>query len=281
MPFQTDAQFNDLPDWLKSRWTPLTEKAQSIMEAPYVPYGPDRLAGIPEDILRSHQMARDQSGSYRPYFQESQRLAGEAGRGFPGAVQEYMNPYQEQVTRRISEEGMRNFREQMLPALESQFVRAGQHGSTRHQELASRAARDAQNEILGRQAQSLAAGYQQAGQLFNADMARRLEVAREHGNLGAMHQAGLAGELAMMGEQGRYQQQQEQALRDTKYQDYLRQQNYPKEQAAFASAMYHGIPTPVNTTQYSSSPNAPQTNIAGNLGQFGSSMLGAILGSRK
>src|SRR5271157_1243438 len=207
----TTQQFNELAPWLRPHHELQAAKIQAIRDEPYVPYSQERLADMPEDILSAHQLARDEGQKYRPYLERAQQLAESGSRGFPGAAQEYMNPYQEQVTRRIAEEGMRNFREQMLPALESQFVRAGQHGSTRHRELASRAARDIQNEILSRQAQSMAAGYQISGEQFNKDMERRIESAREHGLLGGMKQAGLATELGILGEHGRYQQQQKQA----------------------------------------------------------------------
>lgn len=274
-------QFEDLIPWLRQHHMNQADRIAAISGEKWQKYPFERLEDIPEDINVAHQKTRERHEAYRPHLEESKRLAGEAGRGFPQAVQEYMNPYQEQVTRRIGEEGMRNFREQMLPSLESEFVRAGQHGSSRHKEFAHRAARDVQNEIMGRQAQSRAAGYQQAGQLFNADMARRLEAAREHGNIGAATQAGLAGELAMLGEQGRYQQQQGQARKDLAFQEFLREHNYPKEQAAFASALYHGIPTPTVSTSYGQSPNAPQTNIAGNMGQLGGNIFGAVLAGRK
>ncbi len=271
----SQAQFQEMPAWLQHLHKTQGERAQAIAGEKFVPYTASRLAEIPADIREAHARGRHRAGEYRPHLERAQRMGEAAAGTFPEHAHRYMNPYQQQVVSRLAEEGNRNFREQILPSLEAQFVRAGQHGSSKHRQHAARLARESQNEILGRQGQALAAGYQQSGQLFNADMARRLEAAREAGNLGAATQAGLAGELAILGEQGRYQQQQEQALRDLKFQDYLRELNFPKEQAAFASAMYHGIPTPLSTTTYGASPAAPQTNIAGNLGQMAAALLGA------
>lgn len=268
MPHFSGAEFSAMPDWLQHLHKTQGERAQAISGERFIPYTQSRLAEIPRDIREAHERGRNRSKEYQPHLQRAARMAEAAAGTFPENSERYMNPYQQQVVARLAEEGNRNFREQVLPSLEAQFVRSGQHGSSKHRQHAARLARESQNEILGRQGQALAAGYQQSGQLFNADMARRLEAAREAGNLGAATQAGLAGELAILGEQGRYQQQQEQAAKDLNFQEYLRQINFPKEQAAFASAMYHGIPTPTNTFSYGSSPAAPQTNIAGNMAQM-------------
>jgi hypothetical protein len=274
MEHYSKAQFESMPPWLQHLHQTQGERTQSIAGETFKHYPGHRLAEIPADIRHAHALGREQSGRYRSHLERAKQIGESAQGTFPQHAAEYMNPYQQQVVSRLAEEGNRNFREQILPSLEAQFVRAGQHGSSKHRQHAARLARESQNEILGRQGQALAAGYQQSGQLFNADMARRLESAREAANLGTSTQAGLAGELAILGEQGRYQQQQEQALKDLKFQDYLREINFPKEQAAFASAMYHGIPATTNTTSYGATPAGPQTNIAGNLAQ-----MAAVLGS--
>jgi len=139
-----------------------------------------------------------------PYLQSAAQTSA-------SQVGQYMNPYQQGVLDVIAKQGARNLREQLLPQVSDQFIRAGQFGSGRMGEFGSRALRDTQEAILDKQAALASQGYQQSlnaaqsdlarqaqlagtvGSISGADLSRILQGGSQYGNLGQMQtQAGQA-----------------------------------------------------------------------------------------
>lgn len=116
-----------------------------------------------------------------PYLQQ-------AGQSAAGGIQEYMNPYTQQVVDQIAKQGARNLSENLLPSVSDAFVRAGQFGGTRMGEFGSRALRDTQEAILAQQSQALQAGYGQALGAAQTDAARAAQLASTAGGLGSAQQ---------------------------------------------------------------------------------------------
>jgi hypothetical protein len=125
----------------------------------------------------------DITGAAEPYM-------GAAGQTLPGVVQNYMNPYEENVTNRMGDIAARQIREKLMPAMSDQFIRAGQFGSTRQQELAQRGVRDIAENLSGQIGAQLAQGYTTAGQQAQADLARMAGLGQTAGQL-----AGAQGNL--------------------------------------------------------------------------------------
>lgn len=111
-----------------------------------------------------------------PYLQQS-------GQSSVQGINQYMNPYNTQVTDRIAQLGARNLSESLLPEVSDAFIRAGQFGSSRMGEFGSRALRDTQEAILGQQAQALQQGYGQALGASQADLARQAQLGQIAGNI--------------------------------------------------------------------------------------------------
>lgn len=278
MPFTTATEYQGLPDWVQKPLKESVSEAHGYAKEPYKPYPSPRLAEIPDDIKLSHENGRKNLNSYLPFLMEAESMARKGQEPFSMHVEEYMNPYRKNVTDQIASEGNRNFIENILPALEGKFVRLGQHGGSRHANMSLRAARDLQKEILDRQTQSLATGYQQAGQMYNADRAKQLEAASQLGNIGTLQQAGMLSDMAMLENQGRYQQQQKQAGLDIDYQDFLRQMEHPMQRLTYLQSILQGLPTQ-NLGMHQSfyqTPATPQMNVLGQLG----TLAGNIWGSR-
>ena len=133
-----------------------------------------------------------------------------ASGSFTQNANDYMNPYNEQVTDRIAQLGARNLSENILPSIGSDFIKSGGYGSTSQRDSIGRAVRDTQESILGQQAQALQQGYGQAAQAYQADAARQAGLAGTAGNLGlgqgslqlqAGQQVGNIGQTALQGEQ--------------------------------------------------------------------------------
>lgn len=166
----------------------------------YQPYG-QQAAGL----------ASNATAQANPYIQQSTSpmglsaaapYLGAASQTFPGAVDQYMSPYTQQVTDRIAELGGRNLSENLLPQISDQFVRAGQFGSAQQRDVVGRALRDTQESVLGQQAQALEQGYSTAGQLFGQDQSRLAGLAGTAGGLGTSQQQILQGAGSQLGNLG-------------------------------------------------------------------------------
>lgn len=136
------------------------------------------------------QQVGDTSALAQPYLQQATQLTGQAGQTGLAGIQDYMNPYNEQVVSRIGELGARNLRENLLPQIQDRAIQSGQFGGSRQGEAIGRALRDTQESTLAQQAQALQSGYGQAAQQLAADKTRQLQAAGQTAALGQA-QAGL------------------------------------------------------------------------------------------
>lgn len=131
----------------------------------------------------------------QPYLQQAGQTAAQT-------VSQYMNPYEEAVVGRIGALGTRALKEQVLPGIESEMIRAGQFGGTRQAELTGRAIRDAMEGISAQQSAALQQGFGQAQQTAQADLARQAQLASTAGGLGGAQQQALLGAGARMADIG-------------------------------------------------------------------------------
>lgn len=277
MPFLTNTQFEELPPWMREQYRNMGTRAAALGAEPYRQYAGERVAPLTADINAAHALASRGIGAEQALLGQAAQRVNAGAQPFHQNVQQYMNPYQQHVVRQIAEEGNRNFTENVLPALEARFVRLGQRGGSRHSELGLRAARDLQHEILNRQQQALASGYQQAGQLYNAQQAREMEGANQLQNLAAAQQGSRLADVAALENQGRYQQQQNQANMDIRYQNWLRELEHPMHRMGFQASMMHGLPHQGINQSYYQTPATPQMNLLGQLGP----LAGNIWGTRQ
>jgi hypothetical protein len=124
--------------------------------------------------------------SASPYLQA-------AGNSSAQNVNEYMNPYNQNVTDRIATLGARNLSENLLPQISSNFIKSGGYGGTEQRDLMGRALRDTQESILGQQAGVLQQGYGQGLQAAQGDLARYGQLGATAGSLGTQQQQMLQG----------------------------------------------------------------------------------------
>lgn len=111
-----------------------------------------------------------------PYLQQ-------AGQSSVQNIDQYMNPYQQNVLDTIAKQGARNLSENILPKVSDAFIRAGQFGSSQMGELGSRAVRDTQEAVLNAQSQAAQQGYSQALNAAQSDLARQSQLASTAGGL--------------------------------------------------------------------------------------------------
>ena len=251
-----------LPEWYTQYTTDMLGRAQAAANLPYAQYTGPRVAAFTPTEKTGFELTKSAAGTYEPFLQQAgQQLTG-ATTTFPEAVGAYMNPYTQNVVNQIAEQGVRQLQEKYLPAVGEEFIKAGQFsvgpGSTRMGEFGARALRDVQENVLAEQAKALQAGYGQAADIFQADVARKAGLAGTAADIAGMAQRyGLTGAGAVTGV-GEKEREMQQANLNLAYQDFLRQEQYPKEQIKFLGDVLQGVRLPQTTvTQTSATPAQP------------------------
>lgn len=291
MPFITQAEISEMPPQAQQIYADLMRRSADYSNRVYAPrgdpeymppYAGDRIASIPEEINISHRNIRE-GGKELAELNHAQNQMNQATKPFHENYQAYMNPYQQAVLQQLSEEGSRNFNENILPALDARFMRLGQFGSTKHANLGLRAARDFQKELLSRQQQALHTGYEKGSDIYNAQQNRNLESAAQHANISNAKQAARLSDASALENIGRYRQQQEQSILDTQYQEYLRQMEEPMRRLEQQAAILHGVPNfSSSVTSFRETPPTAPTSAPSNIGNIASSLLAArLMGGRQ
>jgi len=208
-------------------------------------------------------------------------------------AQQYLNPYTQQVVENIGRAGSRNLLENILPNVQDNFIRAGQYGSTGHQNFTNRAIRDAQEGIGRQQTEALQHGYGQAlntagqandrqiqsGQLLGGALGRDIERGivggRELQNLGESQQQARQRQLGFLGEVGSQQQGQRQNVLNTAYEDFEKERDFPFQQVARQNALVRGLPV----NEFRSERNYHPTPPAPSAWKQGAGLLAGFTGA--
>lgn len=286
----------ELPQWFQDLSYQQMMAAKTVADQPYQQYGLPRVAESTPDQQAAYSGIRAATGRWIPqlntaiagttdlanpttgYNQASNMVAGSGNAMATDNIDQYMNPYNKNVTDQIAKLGARNLTENILPGVSDSFIKAGAFGGSRMGDFGSRAVRDTQDSILNQQAQLLQSGYGGALTAAQGDLSRKLtagqdlgslsgsEAAREQGALGqlsnlATQYQGLASQNAAGLESiGTSEQNDQQKQLDAAYQNYTDQLNYPKSQLDWLQAQLKGtgqyVPTTTNTTGYTTT-NAP------------------------
>jgi hypothetical protein len=288
MPFLSETQVRELPEAEKKIYAELMQRVAQYANEPYsAGYNPvypgQRIAEIHPSMRESHGRIGQGVGAELPLFEGAQQNIQQGMKPFHENYQQYMNPYQQDVLRQLSEEGNRNFKENVMPALDARFFKLGQFGSTRHADLAGRAARDFQKELLNNQQKALMSGFEQAGNMYNAAQNRRLEGASQLSNMAPLKQGVRMSDTAALEGIGRYEQQQKQSILDAQYQEYLRQLEEPIRRLGLQSSILHGLPsTGLSVSAFRETPPTAPTATQSNLSNIAGTLLSSgLLGGRR
>jgi hypothetical protein len=268
---------SQVPQYLSDYLYNLMSGAYSAAQQPYQTYGGPRIAGFTDPQTQAFSQTAQAAGAYQPQLQAAEKTAGTAGalstigaaqpyfsaaaQTTPGVIQNYMNPYQQNVIETMGTEAQRQLQEKILPAIGDQFTRAGQFGSSRQQEIAQRGVRDIASDLESNIGKQLAAGYTTAGTQAQADLARQASLGQAAGQLTGTEEANkaaLAGVQAGLGQKaqalgitgaaaleatGAQQQAMNQKNLDLAYQDFQQQTAYPEQQLGFLSNIVRGLPS--------------------------------------
>jgi hypothetical protein len=106
-----------------------------------------------------------------------------AGQQAYTGINNYMNPYQQNVMDTMAQQAGRNLSENLLPQVSDQFIKAGQFGGNRMGEFGARALRDTQQTLLQEQGKLANQGYTQAMANAQTDLGRQATLGQTAGNL--------------------------------------------------------------------------------------------------
>jgi hypothetical protein len=177
----------------------------------------------------------------------------------PDVVQNYMNPYTQDVVNEMARLQQQNLQQNVLPSLGAAGVSSGNFGSQRQQQALGQTLANMQANLTGQQEGALSTGYQNAITNAQTDLSRALQAGTGLASTGtqqnALTQAGL-NQLSTLGGQ-----------QQTLAQNEL---NYPMTQTQNYAKLLSGYAIPTGTTQ--------QTVAPGQQGEFTNSPLSQIAG---
>jgi hypothetical protein len=330
----------ETPKWMQDAIYTQVQIASNLAAQPYQAYDANKLvAGLQPQQLKAYENVSANQGAWQPTFNTAQQgtqnlttapggmqasqpylnqavntsginaaqpYLQNASQSSVSDINNYMNPYTQNVTDRIAQLGARNLTENLLPGVSDAFIKAGSFGGTRMGEFGNRALRDSQESILGQQGQALQQGYTQALGASQADLARQAQLASTSGNLtnaqqqallsagqqaGSLTQSDLSrqqsalAQLATMAGQGQQmrtadtaaleaagaaQQQVAQKQADAAYQQWQNAQLYPRQMADWLSTQVRGMAPITPTTTTNAGSTTGQTYSASPLSQLAS-----------
>lgn len=263
---------SNLPDWWQAYTQGLISKANAVAALPYDQYAgtkPPRVAGFTGDQTNAFQQTRNNMGAWQPTFNAGQgALTGAATPFSQSTFDQFKSPYLDGVTNRIAQLGARNLSENLVPALGDTFTKAGQFGSSRHEDFTARALRDTQEAVLGKQAETLQAGQDAAMRAYESAMGRSAAAGQQLGALAQTQQSLGLRDAAALEAVGQQQQGLNQRNLDTAFQDYVEKRDYDRNNIAFLNSAIRGLQQPTSTTTTSTGPvssfqPSPLAQIAG------------------
>ena len=250
-------------------------------------------AGVPEAFRQATAKAAGVAGYEQDY---TPTTFGVGSFTDPGVAAQYMNPFVENVIDVQRERAERRFQEEVIPGMEAQAVQAGAFGGSRAALQEGLARARLEEGLSDQEARLRAQAFEGARGIYGTEATRRLqeqryadEAAQQAARLGIAggelglrsaqqlaalggleQQAGLraAGVLEQVGAQRR---EEEQAMLDLPYSDFLRQRDYPKQQISYLSDILHGVPGAAGEERatYEQGPGLGQQLLGYGLGGLG------------
>jgi hypothetical protein len=293
-----------VPSWLNDYTQGLIARANTVAAEPYQQYGGPRVAGFTPLQQAAQSQAGSSVGAWKPAASAAQGafsdVAGgpgalsqampflnKAGGSYTDSVQQYMNPYVDNVINRSTDLAQRALQEKLMPAINKNFIQSGTYGSAGQQRAVGRGLRDITEGIQSNANAALAGAYESGANIYNQDMSRQLQTGQSIGNLAAndisnrltagtglgelaeSQQRLNAGDISQQAAAGREQQTQNQRNLDLAYGDFQNQTNFDRNTTDWLSSIIRGMP-------FSSSTQSTDTGPADVYGPSGLEQLGSI-----
>lgn len=257
---------NSIPGWLDSASQANVRQASDIANQPLQTYGGPRLAAFNPFQQQAFGQVQSMQGAWQPGQQAAYGNTFDAAQGFPGVnLSDYMNPYQQNVTDIAKREAIRDS-SIAGQGLDAQASRAGAFGGSRHGLIQAERERNLGQRLADLQTTGSNAAFNQAAQLSQSDLNRRLAAGKQFSDLAGAGQRNALQDIAALQGAGDTQQMQEQRALDIPYQNFLEQRDYGRNNALFLNSIIRGIPmqsTQTSTGQHFTPQQSPLAAAAG------------------
>ena len=251
----TQTQQTTAPDYYSNYLSNLASQGQTAAQnAQYV--GPTGLQN------QAFSQVAQNVGNYQPYLNQAASLTGQAAQG-PN-VNQFMNPYTQDVVNQIGVLGQRNIQENLAPQATAGAVGTGQFGSQRGAQVLGNTLRDAATNITAQQQQALQQGYTQALQAAQNQQQLGLSAGSQLANLAGQQQNLGLQDVNALSTLGAQQQQIGQ-----------NQQLFPLQALTAESGILKGLTVPTSVSSQYTGP-MPGAYAASPLQQIAG--LGSVLG---
>lgn len=279
------------PAEVMAQYQNIIGQANNIAGQPLQQYGGPMVAGFTPDQLSAFDTVNNAQGISAPYLGNAQNMLqssqtpiwNSAQQWSPDAINQYMNPYQQDVTNatmaNINETNAQQ-NQQVVGNAISKGAWGGDRAGIAQSELARQQALASNQTLAGLNA----ANYGQATQQFNQQQGAQIgantannwlasQGAFGEANLGNQAQSnalqGAAAQLAT----GQQQQTLAQSALNVPYEQFLQQQAYPYQNLSWLSGISTGLGSGMGGTSSSTqpSPNSTSSTLGtlGSLGQLG------------
>ena len=292
-----------LPLWLQTEQYNIDNAATNLASQPYNPYPGQQIATPSMATQQAWQMAENNVGNYQPYLSQAgaltsaganqtktaEQLASQAAQPI-GAdqINQYMNPYTNDVVGALQQSANYNLMNNQLPAISSQFVGAGQAASPQMAQADNNALYLSNQALDQATAGALQSGYQgalgtalqeqqtglQGASLQNQFGAQQAAYGAQEGQLGALTQQLGAAQTGLVAAAGQSQDANNQANINAQMNNFYAQQQWPYQNLAFASNITNGLNVPANQQTVGMNYNPGQAYTASPLSSFVGTTLG-------
>lgn len=173
------------------------------------------IAGLDPMQMRAYQMTPGAAGAYQPGLSAATANIAETAQGItPDKINQFMNPFTQNVVQEMARLAEQNVGRNILPALKAGMVGSGQLGSQRYAGALGQGLAEASKTLTGQQYGALSEGYKTAVDAALKEMGLETEAAKTQANISKLAQdLGLA-ETGAIEKAGATQQAYNQALLD-------------------------------------------------------------------
>jgi hypothetical protein len=252
---KTTTTVQNAPSW----YTPVASGLGTAATTNLARTGAQSVAGLDPLQTKGYGQIETAAKSYVPGLTDAEATADQAALGINyNQIQNYMDPYRNQVVNEMARLGNQNFQRNVLPGLTGQFVGTGGLGGQRYANALGQTAADYQSDLTGKQYGALSAAYKDAVNAAKAQSELQNQAALTQGKLAGQEQElGLTGAGALTKAGGELQKYQQSIL------------DAPALNAKNASDLLRGYTLPTDQTVKFVGPDA---------GSYGTSDLSQILG---
>jgi len=240
----------------------IAQRAQGIASEEYVPYGAERLAGMTDAQRQALEGYKGIETS--PLYDEAAGLMRRgAGQTTAEDISRAMSPYQQAVTD-IAKRKATSESQQALERIRSDAAKADAFGGSRQALIESQELSNLGQRLSDIQTRGDQAAFDNAQAQLQAERQAAMQGAQGLSSLAGLQSAAEMQRLQAMERAGTIEQADAQRLLNMRYQDFLRQRDYPKEQLGFYSSMVRGIAPMMPSQQYAyAPPPSPFQQLAG------------------